>query len=419
MSTVVAIGANHRSAPLSLLEAMAIDEQRLAKHLDDLMSRDHVTEAVIISTCNRTEIFVAAEKFHGAFRDVRDFLSDLTFLPPEQFSDHLIVSHDDEAVRHLFDIAAGLDSVVLGEHEILGQLRNSWEFAREAGASGSRLNLLFRHAIEAGKRARTDTEISRHVTSVSHAAVIMAESHLGSFEDRSVAVIGAGSMACGVVDFVNDRGARSITIVNRTAERAEALANGTHGWSSLDELERVLAEADLVFCATSAPGGILDLELVERVRADSALRPLMLVDIAMPRDVHPEVGALDGVTLLDMEALSAFAEVGLSKRRAQVPFVEAIVDEEVQRYVLASSAREVAPLIVELRELGSTIANDELERFSAKLAGLEPAEREAVEGLIHGVMAKLLHTPTVAIKDAAGSPKGERLVESLRELFDL
>ena len=419
MSTVVAIGATHRSAPLSLLERLTIDDAMLGKYLDDLRARDHVNEAVIVSTCNRTEIFVTAEKFHGAFRDVRDFISDVTFTPPEDFADHLEVTHDADAVRHLFAVAAGLESVVVGEHEILGQVRDAWTAAREAGASGPTLNLLFRHALEVGKRARTETDIARHVTSVSHAAVIMADERLGSIEGRSVAVVGAGSMARGVVDFVTSRRPGSLTVVNRTAERAEALAAGVHEWATLDALPPRLADADVVFCATSAAAGVIDAEMVAGALAARGGRPLLLVDIAMPRDVAPEVAELAGVTLLDMEALRDFADRGLSKRRREIPAVEGIVDDEVDRYLAASSAREVAPLIVELRRRGDAVVADELERYSAKLTALDPAHRELVEGLMRGVVAKLLHEPTVALKEAAGSVRGERLVGSLRELFDL
>lgn len=419
MSTVVAIGATHRSAPLALLEKLAIDDTLMGKYLDDLVGRDHINEAVVVSTCNRIEIFVAAEKFHGAYRDVRDFISDVTFLPPDEFSDHLEVSHDADAVRHLFAVAAGLESVVVGEHEILGQVRNAWTTARDAGASGSVLNLLFRHAVEAGKRARTETGIARHVTSVSHAAVIMADDELGGLAGRDVVVVGAGSMARGVVDFVSSRSSRPVTVVNRTADRARDLAATTHRWDGLDHLSTHLGTADVVFCATSAATGVVDAAMVESAMATRAGRPLLLVDIAMPRDVAPEVAELDGVTLLDMDGLRAFAERGLSKRRREVPAVEAIVDDEVDRYLSASSARSVAPLIVELRRRGDEVVADELQRQAARLAGLDPQQREIVEGVIRGVVAKLLHEPTVALKDAAGSVRGERLVGSLRELFDL
>ncbi|MFN8050182.1 MAG: glutamyl-tRNA reductase [Acidimicrobiales bacterium] len=416
---MVAIGATHRSAPLALLERLSIDETSMEKYLHDLTSRDHVTEAVIVSTCNRIEIFVTAEKFHGAYRDVRDFISDITFMAPEEFSDHLEVSHDADAVRHLFSVAAGLESVVVGEHEILGQVRDAWTTARTAGATGATLNLLFRHALEAGKRARTETDIARHVTSVSHAAVIMASELLGTLADRSVVVVGAGSMARGVVDFVGSHAVGDLSVINRTAERARVLAADLHQWADLDGLADAIARADVVFCATSAPAGVVDADMVTAAMATRPERPLLLVDIAMPRDVAPETASVPGVTLLDMDGLRQFAERGLSKRRREIPAVQEIVEQEVERYLGASSAREVTPLIVELRRRGDSVVADELQRHASKLAGLDDAQRQAVEGVLRGVVAKLLHEPTVVLKDTAGSPRGERLVGSLRELFDL
>ncbi len=419
MSTVVAIGVTHRSAPLSLLERLALDPALLEKHLHDLLAREHINEAVVLSTCNRLEIFVGAERFHGAYRDVRDFISDITFLPPDEFADHLEVTHDGDAVRHLFSVAAGLESVVVGEHEILGQVRDAWTAAQEAGAVGASLNLLFRHALEVGKRARTETDIARHVTSVSHAAVIMADDHVGSLAGRSVAVVGAGSMARGVVDFVTAREAASVTILNRTPDNARELAGDAHRWGPLEDLPARLADTDVVFCATSCTSVVVDAPLVDAALADRAGAPLLLVDIAMPRDVASDVGSMSDVTLLDMDDLGAFSERGLDQRRREIPAVEAIVDEEIERYLAASSAREVVPLIVELRHRGETVVTDELQRHAAKLASFEPDQREVLEGVVRGVVAKLLHEPTVALKDAAGSARGERLVGSLRELFDL
>lgn len=420
MSSVVAIGANHRSAPLSLLERMALDADRLPKHLDDLLARDHVSEAVVLSTCNRTEIFVVAEKFHGAFRDVRDFLSDLTYLPPDEFTDHLSVSYDADAVRHLFAVTAGLESVVVGEHEILGQVRDAWDVARGRGAAGPVLNLLFRHALEVGKRTRTETAISRHVTSVSHAAVIMATEALDALLDAHVAVVGAGSMARGVVGFVEDASPATLTVLNRTPTRAEELLGQGRGRvRSLSALDAELVGADVVFYATASPLPLLDAERMAPVMERRGGRPLLIVDIAMPRNVDPAVGGLGGVTLLDMDDLGRFAERGIDERRREVPAAEAIVDEEVERYRAAASAREVTPLVVELRRRADDLVAAELDRWSSRLDHLDPEAREASEALVRGVVAKLLHEPTVRLKDAAGTLRGERLAGSLRELFDL
>lgn len=419
MSTVIAIGASLPNAPLPVLEALAIDADRLPKLLDDLASRDHISEAVIISTCNRLEVFVVAEKFHGAYRDVRDFLSDHSYLTPDRFADHLMVVHDDDATRHLFRVASGLDSLVVGEHEILGQVRGAWDTARDLGVCGPVLNLLFRHALEVGKRARTETAIARQVTSVSHAAVILAEAECGSLEGRSIAVVGAGSMARGVVDFALGREVGSVTVLNRTVARAEALA-GEHGrWGSLDELHEVLTHVDVVVTATSSPDPVLDVEDLAPVVALREGRLLVVIDLAVPRNVGAGVASVDGVVLHDMDALGRFADAGLDSRRREVPAVEAIVDAEVDRYISARAARQVAPLVAALHRRGDEVIEAELQRGASRLAGLGDADRAAMEATLRAVVSKLLHDPTVRLKDAAGSPRGDRLAGSLRELFGL
>ncbi|MEO7427876.1 MAG: glutamyl-tRNA reductase, partial [Acidimicrobiales bacterium] len=221
--SVVVIGLNHRSTPLDLLERMTIADVALPKALHDLISRGDVSEAVVLSTCNRTEVYAVAERFHGAYQDIRDFLAEIAFLAPEDFSDHLYTHYDAPAVAHLFAVAAGLDSAVLGESEILGQVKVAWDRAREEGAAGPGLNLLFRHALEAGKRARSETSIGRNVTSVSQAAVALAADRVGGLAGRRVLVLGAGEMGEAMTFGLAKAGVAGIAVANRTWDRAEAL----------------------------------------------------------------------------------------------------------------------------------------------------------------------------------------------------
>lgn len=419
MPSVIAIGAQHRNAPLELLEKMAIDGSRLEKLLDDLCARPDVAEAVILSTCNRTEIFVVAERFHGAYRDVRDFISDVTFLPPEDFVDHLEVHYDDEAVRHLFGVASGVDSVVVGENEILGQVRNAWESARELKAAGPVLNLLFRRAVEVGKRVRSETEISRHVTSISHAAVLLAADHPHGVAGLDVTIVGAGSMARGVVDFVRQHEARSVTIVNRSAAKGAALAVDGDVLLPFGELATALATCDIAFFATASPVPVVTAEDIAEALVDRPSRPLRIIDVAMPRDVDPAVGDVAGVSVLDMDDLAAHVDVGLSKRRDQIPAVDAIIGHEVDRYLGEISAREIAPLVVALRGRIDAVVDTEIDRHSHKLAGMDVEQRELFETILRSTVAKVVHEPTVQLKGAAGTPRGERLAATLRELFDI
>ncbi len=424
--SVVVVGANHRTAPLELLERMAVTGDRLPKLLHDLDAGEHTSEVVVLATCNRTEVYLVAERFHGAYREVRDFFADLTFLPPERFAESLYVHYDDQAVRHLFEVAAGLDSAVPGEHEILGQVRDAWDVARTQGTARRGLNLLFRHALEVGKRARTETSIARHVTSVSQAAVILAGDRLGGLAGTRAVLVGAGAMGRGMGAFLADAGVSELVVANRTLERADELARSaaagrdhlTATAVGLDALPGAMRAADVVFAATGAPDAVVTEDVVHEGIAGRD-RPLLVVDIAVPRDVDPAVAGLDGVELLDMDAVAAFTEAGIAERRREVHAVEEIVEAELRRFAAATSAREVAPVITALRERAEGVRRSELDRAAGRLAELTPEQRDAVEAMTRGLVAKLLHDPTVRLKDAAGSSQGDRLAESVRDLFDL
>lgn len=418
--SVVAIGLNHRTVPLDLLERMTIDPARIPKVLADLCGRGHLNEAVVLSTCNRMEIYAVAERFHGAYGDVRDALSEVAYLAPEEFSDHLYAHYDTDAVRHLFSVAAGLDSAVLGESEILGQVKGAWEVAQTEGASGAALNLLFRHAVETGKRARTETTISHHTTSISQAAVAMAVDRLGALAGRKVLVLGAGEMGEGMATSLLGAGAGEVLVANRTWERAVEVADRVGGRAvRLSELGTTLAEVDLLLTSTGAASLMVEHGDLAATMADRPDRPLLIVDIAVPRDVDPAAADIDGVTLLDMTDLRRFAEAGLRGRQGEVVAVRSIVEDELGRFLDIRSAREAAPLISELRSRTEEIRAGELDRFRSRLAHLDERDRETVEALTRGILAKVMHDPTVRLKDAAGTPRGDRLAEALRDLFDL
>jgi len=416
--SVVVVGLNHRTVPLDVLERMTVSDARLPKALADLVSREHVSEAVVLSTCMRTEIYVVADKFHPAMFEVREFLGRLGFSAPEDFADHLYAFYEDSAVRHLLRVACGLDSAVVGEHEILGQVRSAWEKARTEGAAGPVLSSLFRHAVEVGKRARSETAIGRGTTSVSQAAVAMASQRLGSLDGKSMLVLGAGDMGEGMaLALAASPGVGEVMVANRTWLRAVSLASRIGGRPvELENLTAALADADVLLTSTGASSVLLEAGELEPVMAARAGRPLLIVDVAVPRDVDPAVASLPGVTLLDMDDLSAFASQGLEGRRREISRVDEIVDAEVERYLASATARELAPLIVALREKAESLRQAEMERFRSKL---DDQQREVVDSLTRGLVQKLLHDPTVRLKDAAGSPRGDRLAEALRALFDL
>jgi len=418
--SIVVVGLNHRNVPLELLERMTIQKTDLPKALADLTSREHVTEAVILSTCNRIEVYAFAEKFHGGYEDIRNFFAEINHVAPEEFSDYLTGLYDADAVRHLFAVASGLDSVVLGENEILGQVRMAWEVATEESTVGPVLNPMFRHALQVGKRVRTETEISQKTTSVSQAAVAMADQHLGGLSNRRVLVVGTGKMGEGLARALNTGGVSEILVANRTWENAVQVADRLQGKPvELNELQKHLAEIDVLLTSTGASSVILEHGDLNEVMRGRSKRELLIVDIAVPRDVDPAAGEIEGVTLLDMDDLRAFAEEGIQARRREITGVQAIIDVELDRYVDETTARSVAPLVAGLRDRAGEITENEFTRFASKLEELDESQRKVVEGLVAGVVGKLLHEPTVRMKDAAGTARGERLAEALRDLFNL
>ncbi|HMJ76177.1 MAG TPA: glutamyl-tRNA reductase [Iamia sp.] len=418
--SVVVIGLNHRTMPLDLFERFTFDSTRAPKVLGALASCDHVSEAVLVSTCNRTEAYIVAERFHAAYQEVRDVLAQLADVAPEDFADHLYVHYDDEAVRHLFRVVAGVDSDVLGDTEVQGQVRAAWAVGVDEGTVGPSLNLLFRHAVETGKRARTDTGIATGTASVSHAAVEMAAERLGTVAGRTVLVIGAGTIGRSMATALKGAGAARVLVANRTAEKAAALAADIDGEVvPLSQLDSALAECDVLLTSTGATSVIIDHTELETALERRDSDPLLVVDVAVPRDVDPSVGQLPGVTLLDIDDLRTFAQAGIEGRRREIAAVDAIVDAEAERYRTEVSARAAAPLVAALHARAEDLRQAEVARFARRLSGLDDRQQAAVEGLTKALLAKVLHEPTVKLKTTAGTPQGDRLAEALRDLYSV
>ncbi len=416
--SIVVVGLNHRTCPVEVLEKVMVPEGEMPKALHGLATRDDIREVVLLSTCNRTEVYAAAERFHGAFDDVRDFFCQVSGMPAEEVEPFLYTQHDEWAVMHLFAVSSGLDSAVLGETEIVGQVRGAWELAMGEGVSRSSLNLLFRHALEVGKRARTETGISRSTASVSHAAVEMATEILGSLDRSRVLVVGAGAMGEGVAVALSRAGA-GVMVVNRTHDKGTALADKV-GATVVDfaSLDDALADADVVVACTGSGVPVVTHEMVSRVRgADTA--PLLIVDIALPRDVEASVGDLPGVTLRDLDDLSRWASRGVAQRAAEVDQVRAIIADEVERFVMEQTKRQVAPLVAQLHEAAEHVRSAEIERFAGRLDGFSPEQMETVEAITKAIVAKFLHQPSVSLREAAGTPQGERLAAAIHDLFHI
>jgi glutamyl-tRNA reductase len=419
--SVVVVGLSHRTVPVSVLEPLTVPAARLPKALHELGGSENASEVVLVSTCLRTEIYFVAQRYHGAVADARNFLAAWSGMPPEAFASNLYEYYDDVAVGHLFKVAAGLDSAVLGEGEVLGQIRDAWEAAHAEGVSGPMLGILFRHALEVGKRVRSETAIARGTTSLSQAAVALAAERVGSLSGLTTVVMGAGEMGEAMAQaLAGSLGYGELLVINRTYRKATELAARCGGraleWSNLPA---ALAQADVLLACTGAPDLLVAASDVSEVLDRRQGRPLLVVDLAVPRDVDPAVGQLPGVTVLDMDELAAFASRGMASRRLEVPRAQKIVADEIGRYSDLSAQRHVAPLIGALHERGEEIRAGELDRFRRRLAGLDESSARAVEALTRGIVAKLLHDPTVAVKSGVGTPTGEQLAQALRQLFDL
>ncbi len=417
--TFIAIGLNHRSAPLSVLEQVTFPAEAIPKALSEVTSSDVVNEAVVLSTCNRTEIYVHAERFHDAYRDVRDALALLSGVSTDAFVDHLYVHFDDEAIDHLFAVTAGLDSAVLGEHEILGQIRTSWESARTEGTAGPLLNPLFEHAVRGGKRVRTETAIGRRTASISHAAVSLVSERMGALDGKRVLLIGAGEVGAGVATAMAKSADVAITVINRTESRAHEVAGPIDGTvRSFDELVASVADADVVISATGSPSQVLSAEDVERAMVGREDR-LLLLDLAVPRDIDPGVMASEAVDLLVLSDLQAFANRGLEERQKEAASARVVIADEMDRYRASTSARELSPLLGGMHRWAEGVRQSEVERHAKKLADLDADQTAAVEALTKALVAKIMHEPSATLRDAAGTRRGDRLAEAVRELFDL
>jgi glutamyl-tRNA reductase len=401
---------------------MTVSSAEMPKALAGLGNRPHLSEVVVFSTCMRIELYAVATRYHAAMVELRDFIAEWSGQPIEAFADHLYSYFDDAAVNHLFRVAAGLDSAVLGETEVLRQVRDAWELGRDEGASGPILNGAFRHALEVGKRVRSETAIARGTTSLSHAAVELAEQQLEGLAGRQPVVIGAGEIgAAAAKAFAVRTGALPPVVVNRSPARGAELAAVVGGRAvSWEKLTESLIGADVVVSCTGSRLPVLTREALAAAAGARARRsPLLVIDLAVPRDVEPAAAADPGVTLVDLDQLKDFAAAAVAERRREIPAAERIIAEEVVRYLDAVASRGVAPLVTALRDRAEEIRAAELVRYRRRLGQLGPEQEAAVERLTRSIVAKLLHDPTVNLKAAAGTTEGEGMAAALQRLFDL
>lgn len=413
--SVLVVGISHKSAPVSLLERVALDNDGVYKLIDDVAAGEHVSEATAIATCNRLEIYAEVDRFHGSVEELSGLLVDRAGSAPEELLPHLYVHYDDGAVSHLFQVAAGLDSMALGEGQILGQVRDALSAGQEIGTVGPALNVLFQQALRVGKRARAETDIDRAAPSLVSAA--LDHSHAaGDLSGKRVLVLGAGSMAGLVTATVARRGAAGITVANRTADKAERLADEYAARSAaLADLDAELALADVVVSCTGATGVVVTREAVAAATAGG--RALTIIDLALPHDVQPEVSELPGVTLVNLADLAE--ELRESEAGQEVDSVRRIVTQEVAAFLAARRQASVTPTVVALRSMATAVVDAEMERLSGRLPDLDEAARAEVLHTVRRVADKLLHEPTVRVKELANEAGAVSYAAALAELFAL
>ncbi|MEA2509219.1 MAG: glutamyl-tRNA reductase [Actinomycetota bacterium] len=421
--SLVVVGLNHKTAPVGLLERLAIPEEMLPKALHHLTTYEHLLEGAILSTCNRLEVYAVATKFHGGAQDLRNFIAEFCHAAPEEFADHLYTYHDDAALRQLFRVAAGVDSLIVGESEILGQVRRALQAAADEGAAKRVISAAFTRALRVGKRVRTETAIGRNPASISSAAVELAKTAFPtrSLRGKTVAIVGAGKMGRLAARALGDAGANDVSVLNRNPERARELADLVGGRArGLEDLEGTVATSDILICSTTAPTMVIDRPLVERaLDVRTSNDPLIIVDIAVPRDVDPSVAELPGVTLWDIDDLHAVVRSTVDGRSVEVVKAETVIDDETAGFLEWQRAASIGPAVAALLEKANSIRKSEVDRASGRLKELTADQHDAVDQMSRRIVAKLLHTPVSRSKELADSKQGQQYLDALRVLFDL
>jgi glutamyl-tRNA reductase len=420
MAELLALGVSHKTAPLELRERMALTEGRAVGVLAELVDRDEVLEAVAISTCNRTELYLYVADAVGAESAALGLLAREAEIQPTELVPHLYSQRGMEAGEHLLRVTAGLDSMILGESEVQGQVKRAYELALVEGATGPILNRLFRAALAAGKRARTETGVSEGSMSIPSLAVELAQRTLGELEDRRVLVVGAGETAELTARAIAAKGVRAIFIANRHYDRAIGLAERFGGSAvRFEELPERLSDADIVVTSTSSPHQVIEREGLAEVMEARSGRPLLLIDLAVPRDIQPSCRELGGVSLYDMDDLQALVERNLSGREAEGRRAEAILRSELNRFDAWLAGQDVAPTLAALRQRANEIVDRVLDENDRRWEGLTEADRERLHLAARAIASRLLHEPTLRLRRAAEDRDTYVKVSALRELFGL
>ncbi|PKQ20982.1 MAG: glutamyl-tRNA reductase [Actinobacteria bacterium HGW-Actinobacteria-6] len=416
---LILVGLSHKTAPIEIRERLTFPAHRQAEALAALTSDPAVAEAVIISTCNRTEIYAVASVEEGVDA-VINFMAEFHSLDRHELVRSLYINHGESVVRHLFRVVASLDSMVIGEAQILGQVKEAYDHALNNGATGKIFNKLFRQSFEVGKRVRTETEIGENAVSVSYAAIELAKKVFDTLEGRTILVLGAGKMSELTAKHLVSQGVKSVLVANRTFERARELAERFNGEAiRYDDLYERMRDADIVISSTAATHYVITKEHVAQSMRGRGGRPLFLIDIAVPRDIEPAVNDLSNVFLYDIDDLSGVVESNLEERMREARRAELIIDEEFSAFSRWRESLEVQPTVAAIRARADIIRRSELEKACKRLGSLSDKELQTIDALTCAIVNKMLHGPTQRLKHAAEAKDGYEYIETARHLYGL
>lgn len=413
------IGLNHKTAPVELREKLSISEEQIPTALSELRAATPVSECLILSTCNRTEVY-AYTPSRSDDESIISWMGKFFRIAIEDFRPHLYFHAGHKAVEHLFRVSSGIDSMVIGEAQILGQVKDAYELARDCGVTGSVLNSLFQQAITVGKRARTESEIGRGAFSVGSVAVQIARSIFDDLKGRKVLVVGAGEMAELTIRHLVSSGVSDVAVANRTFERAEELAGRFCGRAvSFDDLPSALETADIVIASTGASEPVVTRALVAKAMHARRGRPMFFIDIAVPRDVEPQVATLDNVFVYDIDDLQFAVEADAADRQAEVRKVEAIIAEEVGEFITRFKTLQAVPVITAIREKLEGIRAQEFDKLKSKLKHLSEEDLEAIEAATRSIVNKICHQPVIQAREYAVGEDAPAKLETICELFGI
>jgi glutamyl-tRNA reductase len=415
---LIVIGVNHQTAPVEVREQFAISEARLPEAVKTLASQPGIEEAMIVSTCNRVEVVARTSDSRA---DLHGCLENIYGFDPQPYRKYLYEYRERDAVRHVFRVASSLDSMVVGEPQILGQVKEAYATARAVGAVNSQLDALYSRAFAVAKRVRTETAIAMSAVSIASVAVDLAKKIFGNLEGKSVYLVGAGKMCELAARHLLAHGATKIYVGNRTYERAAALAKKFNGEAIVfDQLYDTVDRADIVISSTGAPHIIFRKEHGEKFLSRRRNRPMFFIDIAVPRDVDPEMNKLDGIFVYDIDDLQQVVASHISDRRVEADRAEAIVQLEVDKFLARLQTLDVVPTIVSLQEHLETVRQAEIDRVRGRLGTLTPEQEMAVEALSRGIINKIMHTPITTLKSVAReSSESTTVIDLVRKLFNL